>query len=69
MKSSGPCFVFPKCEKLIIYDYLVTAQIVVYEAESKGNSQLAVLKTLYHQRLKEVGSPCDNEINSIRVFF
>ena len=46
----------------------MTAQIVVYKAESKGISQLAVLNTLYHQRLKEVGSPCDNEINSTRVF-
>ena len=35
---------------------------------SNTNFQLAALKTLYHRRLKEVGRPCDNEINSTSVY-
>lgn len=52
---------------LPVYDPLVTAQLVVYMIESKGEVfNLATLKKLYLQRLYEMGRLCDKEINSTR---
>ena len=52
---------------LPVYDPLVTAQLVVYMIESKGEVfDLATLKKLCLQQLVEMGRPCDQNINSTR---